>query len=637
MPQTCCRCALAAIVLLLLAPATFANTITYVIKGVQEPLLSNVRAHVEQFALTGNRRISPRRFDQIAGQAEERTREALKPYGYYDPEIETSLTQSSEDRWRLEIRIRRGPPIVVSEVAIEARGGGKDDGWLREWRRAWPLSAGTVLNQLEWKQAKEAALEAAAASGYLTAGFVKHDISIDLARRTARLDLVLDTGPRVLFGQIRYDQDVVEPWVLERIPRFDPGTPYNAELLAQYRLDLWRSGNFTDIEVREERRLDQSPPVVDLHVALEAKTRNTWQGAIGVGTDTGFRLQAQYSRHPLSSRGDRLDIGTGYRQIDDEFSFRADYRIPRRSAKRQFWTARMAFRSENQDLEIKRSPSADGFIKLANGNVQDLNARIGRLHVRDRDQGLQQIFETVFAQIVRESFRYTTGADAEPGILAIAGDPTLSRLFRDTFSTIALGIEWDWPSIRGKGFSTEGHRERAWLFTANEAWGSDRDFTQLYVSTRRSWLVGERWKFLLRAEAGYSDADVNDLTLDIGGEPLSLSVTALPDIYRFKTGGSSSVRGYSFESLSNNDIGSNNIIAGGVEAEFRVHNNWSVAAFADIGNAFNDWDAVNLQKGVGVGVRWYSIVGPIRLDVAQAIDVEGRPWRVHFTMGSPLL
>jgi len=637
MTRTPCPRALTAIVLLLLAPAAHADTINYVIRGVQEPLLSNVRAHVEQFALTGSRRISPRRFDQITGQAEARTREALKPYGYYDPEIETSLTKSREDRWRLEVRIRPGAPIVIADVEIAAQGDGKDDDWLREWRRNWPLSAGTVLNQRQWEQGKEAALEAAGASGYLTAGFATHEISIDLARRSARLRLVLDTGARVLFGQIHYDQGVVEPWVLERVPRFGPGTPYNADLLTQYRLDLWRSGNFTDIEVREERRLDQSPPVVDLHVTLKAQTRNTWQGAIGVGTDTGFRLQAQYSRHPLSSRGDRLDIGTGFRQIDDEFSFRADYRIPRRSAKRQFWTARMAYWSENQDLEIKRSPSADGFIKLANGNVQDLNARIGRLHVRDRNQGLQQIFETVFAQIVRESFRYRTGEDAEPGILVLADDPAFLRLFRDTFSTIALGIEWDWPSIRGKGFSTEGHRERAWLLTANEAWGSDRDFTQLYVATRRSWLVNERWKFLLRAEVGYSDADVNDLSLDIAGEPLSLSVTELPDIYRFKAGGSASVRGYSFESLSNNDIGSNNIIAGGVEAEFRVYNNWSVAAFADIGNAFNDWDDANLQKGAGIGVRWYSIVGPIRLDVARALDVEGRPWRVHFTMGSPLL
>jgi translocation and assembly module TamA len=36
-------------------------------------------------------------------------------------------------------------------------------------------------------------------------------------------------------------------------------------------------------------------------------------------------------------------------------------------------------------------------------------------------------------------------------------------------------------------------------------------------------------------------------------------------------------------------------------------------------------------------VRWYSIAGPIRIDVAQALDLEDRPWRIHFTIGTPLL
>ena len=42
-------------------------------------------------------------------------------------------------------------------------------------------------------------------------------------------------------------------------------------------------------------------------------------------------------------------------------------------------------------------------------------------------------------------------------------------------------------------------------------------------------------------------------------------------------------------------------------------------------------------KGVGVGVRWYSIVGPMRLDIAQGLDLQGEPWRIHFTIGTPLL
>lgn len=96
------------------------------------------------------------------------------------------------------------------------------------------------------------------------------------------------------------------------------------------------------------------------------------------------------------------------------------------------------------------------------------------------------------------------------------------------------------------------------------------------------------------------------------------------------------MRGYEFESLSNNGIGSNNVITGSVELERRVWNDWSVAAFVDTGNAFNDWGELQLFTGVGVGVRWYTQGFPIRLDLAQAQDLEGKPWRIHLTIGSPL-
>jgi translocation and assembly module TamA len=111
----------------------------------------------------------------------------------------------------------------------------------------------------------------------------------------------------------------------------------------------------------------------------------------------------------------------------------------------------------------------------------------------------------------------------------------------------------------------------------------------------------------------------------------------LPDQYRFKAGGGNSVRGYGFEDLSNNDIGSNNLIAASAEVEFRVFDKWSLAAFADMGNAFNNWSDFELRTGAGIGVRWYSIAGAIRLDFAQALDIEGRPWHIHFTIGTPLL
>jgi translocation and assembly module TamA len=127
-----------------------------------------------------------------------------------------------------------------------------------------------------------------------------------------------------------------------------------------------------------------------------------------------------------------------------------------------------------------------------------------------------------------------------------------------------------------------------------------------------------------------------DLPLE-GGLNADLSVTRLPVLYRFKAGGSRSVRGYSFESLSNNGIGSNNVITASAEVEMLFRPNWSAAVFVDSGNAFNDWGDIELKSGVGLGLRWYSIVGAMRLDIAHPLDIEGDPWRLHFTIGTPLL
>jgi translocation and assembly module TamA len=130
---------------------------------------------------------------------------------------------------------------------------------------------------------------------------------------------------------------------------------------------------------------------------------------------------------------------------------------------------------------------------------------------------------------------------------------------------------------------------------------------------------------------------VREVQIEVDERLFDLSVTELPNLYRFKAGGSRSVRGYGFESLSNNGIGSNNIVTASAEIEMAFRPDWSLATFFDAGNAFNEWGDFELLKGAGVGIRWYSIAGAIRLDIAQALDFEGEPWRVHFTIGTPLL
>ena len=334
----------------------------------------------------------------------------------------------------------------------------------------------------------------------------------------------------------------------------------------------------------------------------------------------------------MSSYGDRLDIGVGWQEYNDEYSLRATYRIPRRNRATQFWTSDLTLKHENLDFDIRVSPDED-FIRIARGRVNESHLRMGRLKVRNFKSGEQQSLETLFVQTLNSDDEFEA---VLPPQLLLAGQEGIG-LFGGTTKALSVGFDYDLAAIHGKAWETDGHRERAWIFSSAKFFGSDRDFLQAYVSTRRNYLMGDRWKFLVRAEAGYTDAKVFEQEIGIDGEAIPLSVTELPHFYRFKAGGSGSVRGYAFEGLSNNNIGSNHIISASAEVEMKFLDNWSAAFFIDIGNAFNDWSNPELRKGFGVGLRWYSIAGPIRVDVAQAMDLAGKPWRVHFTIGTPLL
>jgi translocation and assembly module TamA len=604
--------------------------------GLTEPLLSPVDNRLEAFRIDGDSRLTRRRLRKITQDAEREVALSLRPYGYYHPEISSTLTNEGNKNWKLDLHINPGPPVIVVSADIEITGDGAQLPELRDWHKNWPLNVGVVLNQATWESHKQLALEVAEADGYLGASFTQHLIEADLENNEARLKLDLETGPQAVMGTVTFNQDQVKPGILELLPRFKQGQAYDSWLLEKFRLDLWRTGYFNNVSVVEERRMEENPPVVNLLVNADARTRNTYQGSLGLGSDTGVRAQILWSRHLISARGDTLDMGLGWQQTNDEYSFRTNYRLPRRVIAREFWTGNLFIRKENQDLKVRIDDDSSDFIKLTNGNVIDYSFKLGRLKVRDLRGGYQQLFETLYGQYVLSKSDISLSDFSQLRHSDLLESSELDE-FKNTGKSLSLGVNWDLPVVHGNSFETVGHHERAWIFTSNTAWGSDSDFTQAYFSTNWHKMLGKSWKVLLRGEVGYSNSDINDLTLTVEDQDIQLSVTNLPNLYRFKAGGSRSVRGYDFEVLSNNGIGSNNIITASAEIEWNFRQNWSVAAFFDAGNAFNEWGDVELKKGLGVGVRWYSIAGPIRVDIAQALDLDGNPWRLHFTIGTPLL
>jgi translocation and assembly module TamA len=630
---------LLSVILGLLLPSEFlhADELDIVIRGIDEPMLGNVRILVEPFRFSGSSRLSRRRREELRLNSVDNARLALRPFGHYHPVINSRFTEQAERSWLLELSIDPGPPVLISEVEVDVRGPGAVVPELQKWKSEWPLLEGDTLVQPKWDEQKQRILEIAADEGYLLASFSSHSMEVDLEKNQARLGLILETGEQAVMGQVTFTQDIVYPHVLENLPRFEAGDPYNAWIMERFRIDVWRTGYYRNIEIIEERRLEESPPRVNLNVSLKPRNRNTYQGTIGVGSDTGPRIQFSWNRHLISPNGDSFSLGTGWQEHNNEFFVRGGYRFPRNVDTRQFWVADALLKRENEDINVTEEAGDEQVYMLGNADISDYSLRLGRMKVRDRRQGFLQLFETMYVEYLNETIDARINPiELQDSIAPPEENIDLNPLAR-TSNSLSFGIEYDMPYVRGQGFETTGMHHRAWAFTSNESWGSDIDFSQIYFSSRWNIKKGNRWKFLLRGEVGYTDARVEDAVVEIEETLVSLSVTELPNIYRFKAGGSSSVRGYAFERLSTNNIGSNNVFTASAEVEMRILQNWSVAAFLDVGNAFNDWDHMDLKKGIGMGIRWYTIAGAVRVDFAQALDLPDKPWRIHFTIGTSLL
>jgi translocation and assembly module TamA len=82
-------------------------------------------------------------------------------------------------------------------------------------------------------------------------------------------------------------------------------------------------------------------------------------------------------------------------------------------------------------------------------------------------------------------------------------------------------------------------------------------------------------------------------------------------------------------------VGGSALAEGSFEFEKPLNQRWSLAFFVDSGNAF-DGSQLDSKTGAGLGGRWQSPLGPIRIDLAHPFDDAATSWRVHVSLGPDL-
>jgi|SRR5690554_155550 len=569
---------LLALMLMLTVVHAAAQTPTLDITGADSRLADNIRAYVDiadESCQGGSWRLRA-----IARKLDDNITQAGRALGYYHMTVDKSFAQE-ENCWRLQLAVEPGEPTRLSEISLALLEEGESDGELQRVLQGHGLNRGDVLHHGRFDSFKSRLLSAASARGYFDADYATSEVLVSLEEKLARVNMRLDTGPRYRLGAIEVTHDILDAAFIDRyLTDFQTGQHYQAADLERLRREFRSGGYFEAVRVvpdLQERTDGQVPVVID----LTGGPRHSYSAGAGYATDIGPRVRLGYENRYINQRGHTLSAYTNI--AENVTTYQLTYGIPmRRPAYDQLRLFTGFDQEKLNDWQSDRLATGVQYSTWHKGNW----------------------LSTYGLNVEREDYRFGEAPSRRAEMVIPSWSASLTR-----------GPESNYPLsgwsllVRFKG--------------ASEDLGSSTDFVQAFGRLKYIQKLGAG-RLLLRAEGGVTEVD---------------DFTALPVSLRFFAGGDASVRGYGYKTLGplNEDalvVGGSRLLTTSVEYDYRVYGDWALAIFLDQGNAFHDGD-YERYRGVGAGVRWVSPVGPVRVDIAHALDGE-RGWRLHLSVGPDL-
>jgi translocation and assembly module TamA len=505
----------------------------------------------------------------------------LQPFGYYQPTIRATL-QRVEDNWLARYDVDSGAPTVIDRVEIRAVGDGTEEPAVRAALGATTFVAGEVLQHTKYEAAKPRLFDAAYDAGFIDAAYERAQMLVRLEEREADIHLSLATGPKYYFGNIEIEQDVLDPSFVSKFVRIERDQPFSSDRLIELQLALGDSGYFDSVtvDVRRTEAVDHRVPIV---IQTSARQTQDYTVGVGYGTDTGPRLSFGTELRRLNGRGHRFNAD--FRLSDIVTTAAAEYQIPVKNVAADTLSFRGSIGTrEVGDLDTDHISLGGSLNDVWHGFERRLYLVTEREGWTENDQPLT---ETVLYPGMQLTSRQAADADS---------------LFT------RKGYSWS-TDVRAGSDNLE----------------SSTSFVRLHVTGNVVVPLAERVRFLFRSEYGAIDVD---------------ELSRLPPSQRFFAGGDRSVRGYRYEKLGPTDatgavVGGRYLVTANVELDYLFFRNYGAAVFYDVGNAGNEpWP--DMKRSVGLGMRWRSPVGMLRIDIAQPQDDPDTDYRLHLSIGSDL-
>jgi translocation and assembly module TamA len=329
----------------------------------------------------------------------------------------------------------------------------------------------------------------------------------------------------------------------------------------------------------ETGTIDRAALTVPMTVSADPNRKHRFGTSLGYGTDTEVRGKFTWDNRRVNAAGHRFKAELLGSSIIKQLSAR--YVVP------------------VMDVALEKLEFTGTVVDEDIGDTVSQRAEVGT--------GLTQVQgrwqRVLFVRLSNETTTEGTGTERK----------------RRTDFYMFPGISYSTLPSYIVGGKVRPYRLYAELRGSPSSLGSDASFLQLRFQGERIFDLADKWHLSMRAELGASRVD---------------EARGLPASQRFFAGGDRSVRGFALNELAprdeqNNSVGGRHMATGTVEVVRDLPRNFGIAAFYDIGNAFDNFSDMGLEYAAGMGVRYNIAVASFGVDVAQPLSESRRNPRLH--------
>jgi translocation and assembly module TamA len=541
-----------------------------------EAMGSTFRTRFDQLSALITNQSKPANAAQINRRAqddEDLVRQLLAAQGHYDGRVVTTVNSNPETGDTVvHVKVTPGDAYQFSSVTLPGLDtAGKQASLLA---KDFGVKTGDMVNADAVQNAVTAFKVELGRQGYPFAKVGEPEVAIDHQANKAVLTLQVTPGARSHFGKIvpTGTRPIFSARHLQTIARFHPGQQFDAARLDDFRRALIATGLVSVVTITPVATAD--PAVVDIHVAIDRAPRRTVAGEIGYSTGEGVRVEASWTnRNLIKPEGAvtfRGVLGT------KEQSLGATLRQANFHARDRVLTAQV----------------------VASHSVFDAyDAR-----TFDVGAGLERQTNIIW----QKTWTWSLGTEFVATAERHTGDPT-----RKTYLVAALPTGLSYDGSDDLLNPTRGFRLALHFSPELSLQSGTHAYVKTQIDGSAYQPLGTRFVFAERIRLGSIDGVNRD---------------SIAPSRRYYAGGGGSIRGYGYQKIGpvdqNGDpLGGKSLTEFSLETRVRF-GNFGVVPFLDGGNLYSS-SIPKLSKfryGTGLGVRYYSSFGPIRVDVGTPLD-----------------